>query len=510
MAGKGCIIPLCGSARRKVLLIAALIGILLAGCLMLFGGDRAPTVHPSLEAAAAGLPEWDVHLTLHPENRSLHITQTLQYRNAADAPLASLGLRTWLNAYAAQETSPASLEEIFDACYPEGFSPGWLDIASITWQAEEAAWAYTNDDRTALEVTIPPLAPGEEGVLRVEATAYIPLCAHRTGYADGVYQLGNVLPVLAARDGEGWRREEYLPIGDPFISDCANWRVSLQLPEGYVPACSVPLEKQEGIWQGGMLAARELGLCISADYKAAAARQGDTMVYSYARTEAGAKRALNYAKKALETYARLYGDYPWPAYTVCSVDFPFGGMEYPGFCMLGQGYYLESRADSLELLIAHETAHQWFYALVGSDSIRHPWQDEALCEYAVLRYVERRYGQATYETLKYFRTDAPMRENVPGNLTPGSPIDYFPNLTDYSTVVYGRGAALMEALNAIIPGGLDGFLRRYVEEYGFSFADRADFEALLTEYTGMDLTPLLIDYLDTVMDARNTNERVIA
>ena len=67
-------------------------------------------------------------------------------------------------------------------------------------------------------------------------------------------------------------------------------------------------------------------------------------------------------------------------------------------------------------------------------------------------------------------------------------------------MVYGRGAALLLALNELLPGGTDGFLRAYAEEYAFRFAARADFEDCLNRYANMDLSPLLLDYLDTVMD----------
>jgi hypothetical protein len=58
-----------------------------------------------------------------------------------------------------------------------------------------------------------------------------------------------------------------------------------------------------------MTAARDFCLCLSPDYVTASVRAGETAVYSYAKTAQGAKRALDYAKKALETCAGLYGAY---------------------------------------------------------------------------------------------------------------------------------------------------------------------------------------------------------
>ncbi len=503
MAGKRCIITVL-PARRRVILAAVLGAAVLAVLLLALrsGGTVTPRAEGArLKEAAQGLTDYAVTLRLDDQENTLAISESIRYRNDTGDTLSSLVVRLWLNAFQTEDASPAALEELFDACYPEGFSAGYVTLYDVLWNGERAAYAYVNDDLTALEIQIPVLAAGEQGELTLRCVANIPICAYRVGKVGRDYQLGNVVPLLSLyRDG-AWRTDAYSPVGDPFVSECANFHVTLHAPEGYVPACSAFLQKgADGTWRGELSAARDLCLCLSPDYVLAAGWAGQTAVYSCAKTDQGAKRALEYAKKALETYSELYGAYPYPAFTVCAVSFPFGGMEYPGLCMIGEENYGEDKADTLELTVAHEAAHQWFYALVGSDQALQPWQDEALCEYAVLRYVRARYGQGSFEALKYYRADAPMREHLAGSLTPGSPIDYFSSLSDYRTVVYGRGAALLLALDELLPGGADGFLRAYAEEYAFRFASRADFESCLNRYAGMDCSPLLLDYLDTVMD----------
>ena len=501
MAGKRCILSLF-PARRRLAGVCAAAAILAILLFALLPGRTAPQ-GTGLRAAEAGenLPDYTVTLRLNDQEDTLAISETVLLRNDTGETLSSLMVRTWLNAFRTEETSPAALEELYDACYPEGFSPGGLTIYDVLWNGERAAYAYVNDDQTALEIQIPALENGQQGELTLRCVAQIPACCYRTGKAGRNYQLGNVLPLLSLYQNGEWRTDAYSAVGDPFVSACANFHVTLHAPEGCVPACSAALTKgTDGAWRGDLRAARDFCLCLSPDYVTASGRAGETAVYSLSKTAQGAKRALEYAKKALETYASLYGAYPYPAFTVCEANFPFSGMEYPGLCMIGADNYREDKADTLELVVAHETAHQWFYALVGSDQALQPWQDEALCEYAMLRYVRARYGQGSYETLKYYRVDAPMREKLSGSLTPGSPIDYFGNLTDYRTVVYGRGAALLLALDELLPGGADGFLKAYGSEFAFRFATRADFEESLNRYAKMDLSPLLLDYLDTVMD----------
>ena len=502
MADKRCIIHLFRSRWGKALLAVACVVLAVAVALALRSGPGGEAdVSSRLLQASEGLNRYELALRLVPEEHALAISETLTCRNDTGGPLDHLALRTWINAFRTEETSPAASEELYDACYPEGFSPGGLRLDDVMWNGERASYGYADEAMTALRIDIPPLAPGEEGTLFLRCVETIPCCAYRTGYVGNAYQLGNVIPLLSRWENGAWRQDPYTAVGDPFLSECANFTLTLRLPEEMgAPICTCPLTRDEdGVWQGEALAARDVALGIMPDANRATCRAGNTVIHSLAKTEAGAKRALEDARKALETYASLYGEYPYPSLTVCSADFPFGGMEYPGLIMIGESNYLDSRADTLELEVAHETAHQWFYALVGSDQVRDPWQDEAICEYAMLRYVKQRYGQGSFDTLKSFRVDAPMRESHLGALTPGSPIDYFSSLSDYAAVVYGRGAALMLALDEMLPGGVDAFLRVYAGTFAFQFATRQDFEALLNAYAAADLTPLITDYLDTAM-----------
>ena len=54
------------------------------------------------------------------------------------------------------------------------------------------------------------------------------------------------------------------------------------------------------------------------------------------------------------------------------------GIEYPTLSFVGSG-------DFMRLVVDHETAHQWFYALVGNDQARDPWLDETLATWAQTR-----------------------------------------------------------------------------------------------------------------------------
>ena len=64
----------------------------------------------------------------------------------------------------------------------------------------------------------------------------------------------------------------------------------------------------------------------------------------------------------------------------------YGGMEWPGLVYIQSGYFW------WETGIAHEIAHQWFYAVVGNDQIDEGFLDEGIVCYSHWYYFEERYS----------------------------------------------------------------------------------------------------------------------
>jgi hypothetical protein len=73
------------------------------------------------------------------------------------------------------------------------------------------------------------------------------------------------------------------------------------------------------------------------------------------------------ARHALEFYSKLWAPYPFPQLTL--QDGPSSGMEYPMVINSNQG-----AAD-------HETAHQWWPMMVGTNETWYGWMDEGFNQY---------------------------------------------------------------------------------------------------------------------------------
>src|SRR5699024_3207279 len=93
--------------------------------------------------------------------------------------------------------------------------------------------------------------------------------------------------------------------------------------------------------------------------------------------------------------------YPYSQFSVVEADFYIGGMEYPNLVMIDQSLYSDDSEEYLELVTVHETAHQWWYGVVGNNQIEEAWLDEGLTEYSTLLYYRHRYGQKKMDAISF-------------------------------------------------------------------------------------------------------------
>ena len=145
---------------------------------------------------------------------------------------------------------------------------------------------------------------------------------------------------------------------------------------------------------------RDFAFVLSPKFKVAEEDVDGIKVMSYYFDEDVGTRALKYAKDAVKFYNSYIGKYPYKQYSVVESDFYMGGMEYPNLVMISKDLYSKNNIFNLEYVIAHETAHQWWYGVVGNNEVKEAWLDEGLTEYMTIMYIEKYYGKATEETVR--------------------------------------------------------------------------------------------------------------
>ncbi|GHU66379.1 peptidase [Clostridia bacterium] len=453
-----------------------------------------------LRKESEALTSYDVRASFQADRRTLTARQRITYTNTTGQALEYIYLRTYANAFASPDSSPAATSELYDLCYKKGFSAGGLTLISVTIDNTNAKWSYEDEAGTALKLEAPRLRPGATIVISITYTITLPECAYRFGMSSGIAALNNALPTVAMWDNGEWRLEPYYPIGDPFISECANWRVELTLPEGWRAAASGARIHDDSSTSGPVvfeaLAVRDFSLVLSNRYILSQINVNGVTVTAFALSSGEARALARDAASALKLFGELFGPYPWPSYDVAIADIPFGGMESSGLSMIA----LSSAADasSRSLSVAHETAHQWFHAIAGNDELREPWLDEAPCVYAVTLYIQRTKGEFAFNQYVETEIEPSMRLTIPRGVTIGSAVELFASWKEYQTIVYQRGGSMLLGLrDAMGAEKLNEALRLYIKNARLRIGSRAMFMDALSQVSGSDWSGYMEDYLDT-------------
>jgi hypothetical protein len=314
------------------------------------------------------------------------------------------------------------------------------------------------------------------------------------GYSKRAASLGNWYPVLAPyREDKGWYGLVYYPVGDPYVTEVADYSVTITTTQGIVVAGTGQETHTGNQWHYEAKQARSFAFAASDLYQVTTAQAGDVTIYAYSfpdNQEAG-QAALETATQALELFSELYGPYPYSAYRVCETEFA-GGMEFAGLTFLGSLFYDQydgTTRTPLVPLAAHEASHQWFYGLVGNDQVTQPWLDEAPAEYSAFLYYERYLPGDTDWWWNYA-----VEQWVPTGKIDALIYEFRDN-REYVDAVYRRGAQFFRDLRqAMGDPAFFAFLQEYQRRHAYRLATSRDFFTLVQEFTTADLVPLQEEY----------------
>ncbi len=173
--------------------------------------------------------------------------------------------------------------------------------------------------------------------------------------------------------------------GDPFVTPSSpSVRVTVITDRQLVIATtgdrvSVSADGLTKVYQAHDV--RDFTVTAATDYRTTERRVGDNVVRVFYRPGAPGAAMLDAAADAFKVYEARLGAYPYPVFRVVQSAGAYG-MESPGLVWIPTG---APRAN-LRYLVAHETAHQWFYGIVGNDQAREPFTDEAAADF-MARYV---------------------------------------------------------------------------------------------------------------------------
>ncbi|MBM7614682.1 M1 family metallopeptidase [Alkaliphilus hydrothermalis] len=439
------------------------------------------------------LNQYKIEAELNTNIHQLIAKQSVSYVNNTQEELKEIYFNLYPNAFKDKDTAPILFDQTRHA---SKYEAGYIELNNLKVNDEKNNYEISGIGETLLKIPLEePLQPHKVVDIYMEYTIQVPNVKERFGVWEGVYNFGNWYPVAAVYDHRGWNLEPYYSIGDPFYSEVGNYDVTLILPEKMELAASGNItshmtRKNKRIWKIESKLMRDFAWCSSEDFEVEEVMVGDTVVKMYYLTNDPQVRekAKEYAVNSLKTFNEVYQPYPYGYYSVVETNFP-SGMEYPGLVYVGRQHYDKNRLDSLELIIVHETAHQWWYGVVGNDQVNEAWLDESLTTYSELAYYRNVYdeekgiqhhqrrNQSQYEVVKEGFSDKRILR----------PLSEFDGWSDYGTLVYSHGANMLYHLEEQYgEDKLYEILKTYYHENQFKVATSEDFIRITEEILSKD------------------------
>lgn len=440
----------------------------------------------SLEKIGEKFSSYTLNLTFEDSDNTLSGTEKVEYRNNYDTVLSELKFHLYPNAFRQGATfSPVSLRS-YNNAYPNGFSAGKIDILSVEVGGREVAVLVGGNDENILSVALfEDLYPGDSVWVEIVFKLILPNCNHRFGYGDNTYNFGNFYPVACVFEKGEFVQDNYGSIGDPFYSEMANFEVNITCDDDFTLATSGKQTKTN-ILDGKQTttvcanAVRDFAFVLSRKFSVMTASAGKTTVLYYFYDDENAQRSLRTGVKAIETFSELFGEYPYETFSVVKTNFLHGGMEYPNLVYISDA--LESYDDFLNVII-HETAHQWWYNMVGSNACEYAWLDEGLTEFSTLLFYRHNkdYGVNAQErlnaSLSSYILFSEIYESVYGNFDGkmNKNVNDFSGEMDYTYIAYVKGVLFFDSLESAV--GQKNFLKalkHYFKQNKFSNATPDD------------------------------------
>jgi hypothetical protein len=325
----------------------------------------------------------------------------------------------------------------------------------------------TIDDQTLLVPLGGILPPGATTVVRVHYRATLRGTLAGSDWlfakANGIVDLYRWIPWLSLR--RPFDRPNH---GDPFLTVASPLvRVTVTTDRPLVIAATGRRVATQGLVQTFEAHdVRDMTITASPYYRVTSGTVGSTTVRVFAKPAFPAVTVLRYATSALSMMSALVGAYPYPTYTIAQ-SAGGDGMESPELSWIPAG----PTGTHLRWLVTHETAHQWFYGLVGSDQARKPFADEAMAD-ELARYVTgirqaSRCGSARLDLSIYAYSRA-----------------------CYFEIIYVQGSTFLDGLRRRM--GTAAFwaaVRGYVDAHRLGIATTRDLLSAIDNGTALDLRP---------------------
>ena len=400
---------------------------------------------------------------------------------------------------------PVNFSQLPFHIYPSGMQydsrPGYIDILNVTTIVEpkqQLNFEVFSDSQLMWVNLSSQLQPNNRTSFIISFNTTLPdggidrANEHGSDLNESrIFKFSNAYPQPCVYDeSDGWNTDPYLLTGDPFYFDMAYYDIIINVPKNMTVAATGKLIERYSfsgrtiLHYSPELPVREITFSASRyflteSYFYSEANINISTYFLNKSSSLWENFALSIAINAIDLYHNTFGDYCYSTFNVVEEYTHYGGMEYP------LQVYITEAADShtgqeewyLETIIAHETAHQWFYNLLGVDEVDWGYLDEGIVCWVTDWYKDV-YHPSWHifepywglNSLRHYSLDFGLpnkiNQSIPECITSG---------TNYWYIGYTKANTILEKLRLTI--GNNKFIQglsTFFQEYYFDIADLTD------------------------------------
>ncbi|HMC99323.1 MAG TPA: M1 family metallopeptidase, partial [Ferruginibacter sp.] len=372
---------------------------------------------------------YTIEVSLNDQEHTLTGFEKIEYINNSPDTLKYIWFHVWPNAYKNDKTafSDQLLENGNTRFYfSDKSAKGYINRLDFKVNNVTASTEDHSEHIDIIKLNLPfPLPPNQKILITTPFHEKLPFNFSRSGHEGESYQVTQWYPKPAVYDSKGWHPMPYLDQGE-FYSEFGSFDVSITVPENYVVAATGELQNAEEkkwlktrsdfTWEPVKRKVKTKGGSYktvydpfppsAANIKILRFKQNNIHDFAWfadkrfivdndtCRLQSGKiidvftyytpaeknkwKHSVQFAKDAVRHYSSLVGEYPFSVVSAVQGPPSFGGgMEYPTITVISPaGNELE-----VDLTIAHEIGHNWFYGILGTNERDYPWMDEGINSY---------------------------------------------------------------------------------------------------------------------------------
>lgn len=495
---------------------------------------------------------YTIDASIDETTHQIHATEQLVYQNNSPDTLPFVYFHLFQNAFIKGSYTHA-LEKANGVNATLGrYEAAGLGITIDKLEADGHK-VTTELDNTLLKVYLPQsLLPGQQTTFSMSFTAYFDQGGTRRrmkmydAWGFMHYNGCQWFPKICVYDAKfGWDTQQHL--GKEFYGDFGSYTVSLDFPSNYIVEATGELQNRETVLPDSLR--RKLDLknfaakpwdekpSVIIPYKKGERKKWifyGTHIHDFAFTAdpsyrigteywngvacvalaqephaAGWQNAPGLIATIIKTFSEEYGTYPYPKMVAADAQ---DGSEYPMITMDA------GREPGYRGLLVHETAHSWFYGIVGSNETYRAALDEGFTQFLTAEGLTRIDGPVFKEEapaswwLKRFREpklakDVRTFNTYISDAASGNDHQLNTHSDDFNgALAHGGGYRLVYYKTAVMLYNLQYVLgdtlfrdamKHYVNQWKFAHPYFEDFRNSIIQYTKADLNWFFDQWLET-------------